>query len=118
VYWKEKMILILLNNGHAEPINPRAYSYHTKAILYATKEVAESTMKHAVGKLHNLKSNNVVRMEFLKLLYHVTVPGKEGDSLCYVVVFPVISTETAKILDVEPLSKVCHSCMKFEANMT
>jgi hypothetical protein len=24
--------------------------------LHATKEVAESTMEHAVGKLHNLKS--------------------------------------------------------------
>ena len=57
----------ILNNGHAEPINPRAYIYHTKAVLYATKEVAESTMKRAVGKLHNLKSNNVVRMEFLNL---------------------------------------------------
>jgi hypothetical protein len=74
--------------------------------LDATKEVAESTF----GKLHNMKSNNVVRMEVLKLLYHVTVPGKEGDSLRYMVVFPVIS--------MEPLSKVCHSCMKFEANMT
>jgi hypothetical protein len=47
---------ILLNNGHAQPINPRAYIYHTKAVLHATKEVAESTMEHAVGKLHNLKS--------------------------------------------------------------
>jgi hypothetical protein len=84
--------------------------------LHATKEVAESTMKHAVGKLHNLKSNNLMRMEFFKLLYHVTVPGKEGDSLRFMVVFPVISMETAKILDVEPLSKVCHSCMKFEAS--
>ena len=55
-------------------------------------------------------------MEFLKLLYHVTVPGKEGDSLRYMVVFPVISMETAKILDVEPLSKVCHSCMKFSGS--
>jgi hypothetical protein len=54
----------------------RGLVYHTKAVLHATKEVAESTMKHiAVGKLHNLKSNNVVRMEFLKLLYHVTVPN-------------------------------------------
>jgi hypothetical protein len=93
------------------------YSYYTKAVLHATKEVAESTMKRAVGKLHNLKSN-VVRMEFSKrLLYHATVPGKEGDSLRYMVVFPVISMETAKMLDVESLSEVCHSCMKFEANM-
>ncbi|CAB4040927.1 Hypothetical predicted protein, partial [Paramuricea clavata] len=99
---------ILLNNGHAEPISPRAYIYHTKAVLHATKDVAESTMKQAVGKLHNLKSNHMVRMEFLKLLYHVMVPGKEGDSLRYMVVFPVISMETAKILDVEPLKPGFH----------
>ena len=26
-----------------QPVNPNAYSYHTKAILRATKDVAEST---------------------------------------------------------------------------
>jgi hypothetical protein len=51
------------------------------------------------------------------VLYHVTIPGKEGDSLRYMVVFRVISMETAKILDVEPLSKVCHNCKTFEAKM-
>ena len=38
-----------------QPVNPSAYSYHTKAILCATKDVAESTIKDAVEELHNLK---------------------------------------------------------------
>jgi hypothetical protein len=34
-------------------------SYHAKTILRAIKDVPESTMKDAVGELHNLKSDEV-----------------------------------------------------------
>ena len=37
-----------------QPVNPKAYSYHTKAILHATKDVAESIIKDAVEQLHNM----------------------------------------------------------------
>ena len=47
-----------------QPINPNAYSYHTKAILRATVDVAQSTIRDAVEELHNLKSDELMKMEF------------------------------------------------------
>lgn len=52
-------------------------------------------------------------MESSKLLFHVMEHGKEGDSHHGCVT--AISMETGKVLDVEPLSKVCHNCKKFES---
>lgn len=94
-------------------VNPRAYSYHTKAILHATKDVAESTIKDAVEELHNLEGNEVDENGVLK-----TAISSDGtlqrwgfSSLNGCVT--AISMETGKILDCEPLRRVRHTCNKF-----
>lgn len=71
-------------------------------------------MKDAVGELHNLKSDEVGENRVLKtaILCDGTWQRRGFSSLHGCVT--AISMETGKILDVEPLSKVCHSCKKFE----
>ena len=98
-----------------QPVNPNAYSYHTKAILPATKDVAKSTIKDAVEELHNLKSDEVDEDGILKtaILCDGTWQRRGFSSLNGCVT--AISMETGKILDLEPLSKVCDTCKKLES---
>ena len=97
-----------------QPVNPRAYSYHTKAILRATKDVAELTIKDAVEELHNVKSNEVDENGVLKTAISCDGTWQRRGFSSLNGCVTAISMETGKILDVEPLSKVCHTCKKFE----
>lgn len=97
-----------------QPISARAYSYHTKAILRATKDVAESTIKDAVEELHNLKSYEVDDNGVLETAISCDGTWQRRGFSSLNGCVTAISMETGKILDVEPLSKVCHTCKKFE----
>ena len=93
------------------PVNPKAFEHHNKAILRAVKDVAEETMNDAAQEIHN-KSSEVDEQEVLKT--SVSCDGtwqKRGFSSLPGCV-TVISMETGKVLDIEPLSKVCNQCKK------
>ena len=74
-----------------QPVSPNAYSYHTKAILRATMDVAESTIRDAVEEFHNLKSDEVDENGVLKTAVSCdgTLPRRGFSSLngCMIAVF-------------------------------
>ena len=85
------------------PVNLKAFEHHNKAILRAIKDVAEETMNDAAQEIHNLSSAEVDEQEALKT--SVSCDGtwqKRGFSSLHGWV-TVISMETGKVLDIEPL---------------
>ena len=95
-----------------QPISPRAYSYHTKAILRATKDVPESTIKDAVEELHNLKNDEVDENGVLKTAISCDGTWQRRGFSSLNGCVTAICMSTGKIFDVEPLGKVCHTCIR------
>ena len=93
-----------------QPVNPKAFSYHTKATLRATKDVAESTIK----ELHNLKKDEVDQSGVLKTAISCGATWQRRGFSSLNGCVTAISMEISKVLDMETLTKVCHTCRKLE----
>lgn len=77
--------------------------------MRAYKDVAESIVQYAVEELHNLKYDQVDENGVLN-----GVHGKYGRFLSLHRCVTTITMESCKILDLQPRSKVCHTCKKYE----
>ena len=82
--------------------------------MRATKDVAESIIKDAVEQLHNLKHDEVDENGVLKTAISCDGSWQRRGFSSLNGCVTAISMETGKVLDVEPLSKVCHTCKKLE----
>ena len=91
------------------PLSPKSYSDCNNALSDAAKSVALSTMKDAAMELHNGSSDEV--MTACKVSCDGT--WRRGYSSLNGCV-TTISVDTGKCLDVEVLSKVCHTCKRIE----
>ena len=94
------------------PLGTKPFARHTKAILRAVKDVAESSINDAAKEIHNSKSQDDDEIVKTAISCDGTWQRRGFSSLHGCVT--AISMETGKILDIEPLSKVCHPCKKHE----
>lgn len=96
------------------PVGTKPYASHTKAILRAAKDVAEMSTNDAAKEIHNSKTQNAKEIVKTAVSCDGTWQRRGFSSLHGCVT--AISMETGKVLDVEPLSKVCQQCKKHEAD--
>lgn len=85
------------------PCKQKSWDKHFQSVLHATESVAKESMKAAARQLQN--GDKVTDTA-------VTCDGtwqKRGHSSLHGVV-TVLSSETGKVLDYEPLSRYCHAC--------
>lgn len=94
------------------PVGTKPYSKHTKTILRAVKDVAEKTTKDAAQEIFTSKTQNGEEIAKTAVSCDGTWQRRGFSSLHGCVT--VISMENGKILDIEPLSKVCNNCRKHE----
>ena len=89
------------------PDKPNAYQGHNKALMKATKTVAEETMNSAAIEIHNLShEENEITKCGVSSDGTWQRRGHSSMNRCVTVIF----IETGKCLDVEVLSKVCQGC--------
>lgn len=91
-----------------QPPRPTPYSLHNKAILQSAKNVYTKTVNHATNEIHHLKQTSSNEVVDCAVSCDGTWQRRGFSSLNGCVT--TISMDTGKILDVEPLSKVCHTC--------
>ena len=98
------------------PPPPRAtpYSSHNKSLLLAAKQVAWETMSVAAKEITNLKGTDADGTADCGVSCDGTWQQRGFQSLNGCVT--AISMDTGKVLDVEPLSKVCKICQKHEGD--
>lgn len=96
------------------PVGTKPYARHTKAILRAAKDVAEMSTNDAAKEIHNSKTQNAKEIVKTAVSCDGTWQRRGFSSLHGCVT--AISMETGKVLDVEPLSKVCQQCKKHEGD--
>ena len=96
------------------PPRPTPYSSHNKAILQSAKTVYTKTVNNATNEIHHLKQTSSNEVVDCAVSCDGTWQRRGFSSLNGCVT--TISMDTGKILDVEPLSKVCHTCKKLEKN--
>ena len=94
------------------PPRPTPYARHNKEILRAVKKISLETMRDTAREIHDIKPGSdegIAR-------YGVSVDGtwqRRGFSSLNGCV-SAISMDTGKVVDVEPLSKVCIKCREHE----
>ena len=94
------------------PVGSKPFREHTKAILRAAKDVAEQAIKDAAQEIYECKTEGSGDIVETAISCDGTWQRRGFSSLHGCVT--VISMENGKILDVEPLSKVCKACKKHE----
>ena len=94
------------------PPKPKAYSKHNKALLKASKSVANETMNDAQKEIHNLNGQDLNEFSNCGVSCDGTWQKRGHSSLNGCVA--VLSIDTGKCLDVEVLSKVCQACQRHE----
>ena len=94
------------------PPKPKAYSKHNKALLKASKSVANKTMNDAQKEIHNLNGQDLNEFSNCGVSCDGTWQKRGHSSLNGCVA--VLSIDTGKCLDVEVLSKVCQACQRHE----
>lgn len=96
------------------PSPPQAcpYSAHNKALLRSAKAVCEKTMQDAAKEIHDLKEIPPNEIVDCAVSCDGTWQRRGFSSLNGCVA--IVSMDTGNILDVEPLSKNCHTCKKIE----
>ncbi|XP_028418587.1 uncharacterized protein LOC114544031 [Dendronephthya gigantea] len=92
------------------PPRPTPYALHNKALLQSAKTVYAKTVVDASKEIHDLKQTASNEVVDCAVSCDGTWQRRGFSSLNGCVA--TISMDTGKILDVEPLSKVCHTCKK------
>jgi len=94
------------------PPKPKAYARHNKALLKATKTVAADTMTKAGIEIHELKVQEDDGIVHCGVSSDGTWQRRGYSSMNGCVT--TITMDTGKCIDVEVLSKVCHTCQRHE----
>ena len=94
------------------PPRPTPYALHNKGLLQSTKVVYGKTVEEACKEIHELKRAELNKVVDCAVSCDGTWQRRGFSSLNGCVT--TISMDTGKILDVEPLSKVCNTCKKHE----
>ena len=94
------------------PLNPKSYSDCNNVLSDAAYTVALSTTNDATMELHNGSNDEV--MAACKVSCDGTWQRRGYSSLNGCMCYYTISVDTGKCLDVEVLSKVCHTCKRIE----
>ena len=95
-----------------QPPRQTPYALHNKALLKAAKAVAVETMTSAAEEIHSLKPDFQDGLVKCDASCDDTWQRRGFSSLNGCVT--AISMDTGKILDVDPLSKVCKKCREHE----
>ena len=94
------------------PPKPNAYDRHNKALLKATKTVATNVMAEAGREIHGLKPVQEDGIAHCGVSCDGTWQRRGYSSLNGCVT--TISMDTGRCIDVEVLTKVCHTCQRHE----
>ena len=94
------------------PVGSKPFMGHTKALLWAAKDVVEQTINDAAQEVYKSNTKDGEDIVETAVLCAGTWQRRGYASLHRCVT--VISMENGKVLDVEPLGKVCKTCMKHE----